>query len=68
MHPKSPLTNTSNVELVRSFSPEEAARRWQTSMGIDVGNSFSSLPEIQHWRRLETGLEFYTPPEVAALV
>ena len=65
MHPKSPLTNTSNVELVRSFSPEETTRRWQASMGIDVGNSFSSLPEIQHWRCLETGLEFYTPPEVA---
>jgi len=62
---KSPLTNTSNVELVRNLSPSEIEKRWQSSMGIDVGKGFSSLSEIQHWRCLETGLEFYTPSEAA---
>lgn len=62
---KSPLTKESGVELVRSLSPEKIAHSWQSSMGVDVGDAFLSLPKIDHWRCLKTGIEWYTPSEAA---
>ncbi|WP_417040557.1 hypothetical protein [Cylindrospermopsis raciborskii] len=47
---KSPLTNESKVEYVRSLSPQEIANKWQSSMDIDVGSVFRNLPAVEHWR------------------
>jgi 2-polyprenyl-3-methyl-5-hydroxy-6-metoxy-1,4-benzoquinol methylase len=62
---RSPLTNESKVEYVRSLSPEEIANKWQSGMDIDVGSVFRTLPTIEHWRCLQTGVEFYTPTDSA---
>lgn len=61
----SPLTNTSNTERIRRLSPGAIALRWRQELGIEVGDGFERLPGIEHWRCLDTGLEWYTPAEAA---
>lgn len=62
---RSPLTGTTQIEYVRMLNPVDIAERWRTSLGIDVGTIFKTLPTIEYWRCRTTGLGWYSPAEAA---
>jgi len=61
----SPLTGKSDVQRIATYSPKIIAEKWKYSMGVDVGADFRSLPTIEYWKCLTTGLGWYAPPQAA---
>jgi 2-polyprenyl-3-methyl-5-hydroxy-6-metoxy-1,4-benzoquinol methylase len=54
-----------NARIIKSVSTDIIAEQWQESFGIDVGESFKRLRQIDLWQCSETTFEWYTPVESA---
>jgi SAM-dependent methyltransferase len=63
--PRSPLTGSSRVELLRRYPIATLTRRWQRQFGIDISKQLGATTEISHWRCLDTGLQFFQPGDAA---
>lgn len=57
--------NRNNVHRLSQQNPREISKKWQKSLGIDVGESFRELDLIEYWECKQTGFRWYTPPQAA---
>jgi SAM-dependent methyltransferase len=58
---KSPLNNSSDVRLVRSFRSELIIKLYKENLGIDVSGFFQNIPEILLYECNESKYRFYYP-------
>lgn len=63
---RSPLTGSTDVELIRSVSTADLADRWKRSFGIDVAAEFKGHQQVHLYECARTRLRFFVPNEVAA--
>ncbi|XMO86581.1 class I SAM-dependent methyltransferase [Algibacter sp. AS12] len=57
---KSPITNTSNVSKLYSFSSEKIITAYKR-IGVDVLSYFENINEVNLYKCNDTGYRFYTP-------
>lgn len=58
----SPLTNTSNVSLIKTYKIDDIINRWQSGFGIDIKNEFVNKEEdLFFYKCLDSGLFFFEP-------
>ena len=62
----SPLTGKPNVSLMEVLAVKPIIDRWQTRLGIDVTSEFHGITEFSKYRCNDTGLEFFSPTNIAA--
>jgi len=61
----SPLTGTANVQFLESYATDQLIDDWKARLGIDISEEFSGIAEVQRYRCLKSGIEFFWPPTVA---
>jgi SAM-dependent methyltransferase len=62
IYPKSPLTQSSKVELVRVISTQEIIKGYKNSvLNLDVERFFIDIEEVKVFECTETGYKFYYP-------
>lgn len=60
----SPLSNSNNCSLLKKFSVSHLSNRWKSELGVDWLQP-PGITEVEYWRDEETGLQFYSPGELA---
>lgn len=59
------ITNNSNVTKLGTVSPAVISQNWSETLGVDVGDEFRSIKQLEYWRCNETGFCWYTPAAAA---
>lgn len=62
---KSPLTRSDNVRLIRHIECRQLRALWRKVFVDDVDKVLSEFKEVGLYECLETGLQFFAPPEAA---
>lgn len=65
MNTKSVLTHSDRVDLIRRYDRETLVDLWRTSFGAEIDSALTGLTEVNLHRCRDSGLEFFTPPNVA---
>jgi len=63
--PRSPLSDTAQVRLLKQTAAAEIVRNWHKLLGVDVAEELAPVDRIALYECLESGLRFFTPPEAA---
>jgi SAM-dependent methyltransferase len=59
--PKSPITNSNNVSLVKDVEVKWIVDNYKKELGIDIAKYFTKLKKIQICKCLDTDYSFYYP-------
>jgi SAM-dependent methyltransferase len=61
----SPLTGSPDTTLLRTIETERLVRDWKEYFGIDIAGELREQEHVYLYRCNTTGLEFFTPPDLA---
>ncbi|MDX1959892.1 MAG: class I SAM-dependent methyltransferase [Leptospiraceae bacterium] len=61
MKPSSPLTNSTNVKLLKEVPTEHIIQGYKNGLGIDVSEYFKEQDSIQLYECLDTSIQFFYP-------
>ncbi|MDB4459024.1 class I SAM-dependent methyltransferase [bacterium] len=61
--PKSPLTDSENVTLIKTYRCEEIEEIWNRDFEFDTSKEFEGFEEIELYECKDTGLRFFHPFE-----
>lgn len=57
----SPLSGSSNVELVKIYDPDKLIKEWKDVFGIDISAELDGVTQIIKYRCCDSNLYFYCP-------
>lgn len=63
--PRSPLSDTAQVRLLKRTAAAEIVRDWQKLFGVDIAGELASVNCVALYECLESGLRFFTPAAAA---
>ena len=62
---KSPITSSEHTRLLENISVERLIAAWDERMDIDVTSEFEGVENIEKYKCLDTGLQFFRPTGAA---
>jgi SAM-dependent methyltransferase len=65
LHIRSPLTDSTNVRVRRTFFRSDLVRQWRDVFAIDIEPELAQVEQVRECVCLDTGLVFYLPAEAA---